>query len=188
MYGLFVQHRRVKSTARALNEAGHRTRSGGLWAGSTIDRLLKDPTAKGVRRANYTKSTGDKKQWVPKPESEWVLSEVEAVVSEEILDQCNLVLTERRKKLAKRPGRKPVHLFAGLVTCQCGNKMYVPSNTPKYVCQKCRNKIPAQDLEAVFYEELRGFFHSPEDISELLADATREIGNREQILRRLEQE
>jgi site-specific DNA recombinase len=188
MYEMFLQHRRKKAVARLLNEAGHRTRKGGLWSDSTVDRLLKDPTAKGVRRANYTKSTGDKKHWIPKPESEWVLTEVEPIISEDLWNQCNQIMEEQRKKLAKRPGKKPVHLFAGLTYCHCGQKMYVPSNTPKYICQKCRNKIPVQDLEGVFYEELKGFFHSPEDISELLADANQEISNREQILDNLERE
>jgi site-specific DNA recombinase len=188
MYELFLQHRRKKTVARLLNEAGYRTRKGGQWSDTTVDRLLKDPTAKGIRRANYTKSTGDKKHWIVKPESEWVLTEVEAVVSEELWDQCNLILEEQRKKRAKRPGKKPVHLFAGIAVCHCGQKMYVPSNTPKYVCQKCRNKIPIADLEGVYYEELKGFFHSSTDITDLLADANREIGERENLISTLERE
>ncbi|MEK7795668.1 MAG: recombinase family protein [Candidatus Hydrogenedentota bacterium] len=188
IYDLFLQHRRKMTVARLLNDAGHRTRNGGLWSDSSVDRLLRDPTAKGVRRANYTKNSGDENRRTLKPESEWVLTEVEAIVSEDVWNQCNLILEDQRKKLAKRPGKKPVHLFAGLAICHCGQKMYVPSNTPKYVCQKCRNKIPIQDLEGVFYEELKGFFHSPDDISELLADANQEIADREQLLDKLERE
>ena len=97
-------------------------------------------------------------------------------------------MQEQSVKRIKRPGPKPVHLFAGIAICHCGNKMYVPSNTPKYVCQKCRNKIPIQDLEGVYYEELKGFFHSAGDISELLADTNREISEREQLIATLERE
>ncbi|GMW03877.1 MAG: hypothetical protein AMXMBFR84_50110 [Candidatus Hydrogenedentota bacterium] len=188
IYELFLQYRRKKTVARKLNEAGFRTRNGGLWSDTTVDRLIRDPIAKGVRRANYTKSLGEKKHWVPKPESDWVLSEVEPIVQEELWDQCNVILDEQRRRLARRPGKRPVHLFAGLAFCACGQKMQVPSNSPKYVCPKCRNKIPIVDLEGVYYEQLREFLFSPDEVSSLLADANLEIIHREQLRSKLEME
>lgn len=51
---------------------------------------MRDPTAKGVHRANYTQRLTDKK-WDFKPEDEWVLTRVEPIVFEEIWEQCNQI-------------------------------------------------------------------------------------------------
>jgi hypothetical protein len=53
-------------------------------------RTLREATriAKGVRRANYTKAANTANAWTQKPESEWVLSEVEAVVPAELWNNC----------------------------------------------------------------------------------------------------
>ncbi len=187
LYDLFIEHRRKKTVARLLNEMGHRTRNGSKWSDTTVDRLIRDPTAKGLRRANYTRSTGDKKHWVLKPEKDWVFSEVEAIVSEETWERANALLDERRKS-GKRPARRAVHVFAGLVHCHCGGKMSVPSNSPKYICPKCRNKIPTDDLEAVFQEQLKAFVFSPGDIAEYLTEADEEMQKKEELLGVLEQE
>lgn len=187
MYELFLEHRRKKAVARILNEQGYRTRNGSKFTDTTVHRLIQDPTAKGVRRANYTKSTGDGKRWQMKPESQWVLSEVEPIVSAEVWERCNSILEERRKN-GKRPGKPPVQLFTGVAFCFCGQKMYVPSNMPKYVCYRCRNKISIEDLDGIFHEQLKGFLVSPAQIADYLDQADQTIKFKQELLSALENE
>jgi site-specific DNA recombinase len=187
MYELFAEHRRKKAVARILNDRGFRTRNGSKFSDTTVHRLLQDPTAKGMHRTNYTRHTGEGKAWALKPEHDWVLHPVPAIVSDELWDQCNALL-EARKTTRERPGPRPLHLFAGLVFCQCGHKMYVPSSTPKYVCQQCRNRIPAVDLEAILLEELKGYLLSPEHIAAYLEKAHETINEKVQLVETLSKE
>ena len=116
-----------------------------------------------------------------KPENEWVWTEVEPIVSEDLWDECNKILDDRHAK-RKRVGRRPVHLFAGLIYCHCGTKMYVRTDTPKYICAECRNKIPIIDLEAIFYEELKGFFVSPAEVAEHLRRGDEHLAEKSGLL------
>jgi site-specific DNA recombinase len=187
LYELFAEHRRKKAVARILNERGYRTRNGSKFSDTTVHRLLQDPTAKGIHRTNYTKSGGNGRAWELKPEHDWVLHEIPGIVSEELWDQCNALL-DSRKVTREKPGKRPVHLFAGLAYCTCGQKMYVPSSTPKYVCHKCRTRIPIIDLEAIYLDTLNGFLLSPERIAEYLEKATAAMGEKEQLLLTLKTE
>ncbi len=179
LYDLFAEHGRKKTVARLLNEAGHRTRNGSKFTDTTVARLLKDPTAKGLRRANYTSSTGEGKHWRLKPENEWVLTPVEAIVSDELWERCNAILERNRDR---KPAKKTVHLFAGVVFCHCGQRMYVFTNSRKYVCPKCRTKIGTEDLEAVFQHKLRDFVFSPEEVAAHLAAADDTLKAKEEVL------
>lgn len=187
MYELFLEHRRKRTVARIMNQMGYRSRKGTKFSDTTVRRLLRDPTAKGIHRANYTRSLGENKKWVLKPREEWVETRVESVVSDELWNQCNAILDEQERK-NKRPARKAVHLFSGVVYCQCGSKMYVPSNSPKYICYKCRNKIGEADLEEVFHHQLKSFFFSPTEISGYLKKADQVIKEKEELLRALVEE
>jgi site-specific DNA recombinase len=179
MYELFVEQKRKKSVARHLNKAGYRTRKGAHFTDTTVVRLLQDTSAKGLYRANHTYRDA-KGKLIAKPESDWVYTPVAAIVSEELWKQCNDLLDDRK---GKRPhGPKPVHLFAGLLHCGCGQKMYVFSRSPKYVCPKCRNKIPIEDIEAIFREELENFFVSKEKVETHLSHANEYLSDKKQRL------
>lgn len=194
LHELFAEHKRKKTVARLLNERGYRTRNGSPFSDTTISRLLLDSTAKGLHRANYTRTDDNSKSWTLKPESEWVYTPVEPIMSEELWDTCEGIVVAqmaREKPLAK----KGVHLFAGFAYCTCGQKMYVRSKSPKYVCEGCRNKMPIVDLEAVYREQLQHFLVSPAEIEahdsaarEAAADKERLVASTEAELKRIEVE
>ena len=179
LYELFAEHRRKKTVARLLNERGYRTRGGGRFTDTTVARLLEDETAKGLRRANYTHTSDRTKGWELKPEAEWVYTAVDAIVSEELWETCNQIIQGQRA--SRPPARKTAHLFAGFAHCHCGGKMYVWSNSPKYRCQTCGNKIPVEDLEAVYRSQLQAFLVSPEEI-DAHAEAAREMMGEKEAL------
>jgi site-specific DNA recombinase len=179
MYELFSKNKRMKGVARHLNQSGYRTRNGSEFADTTILRLIQDTTAKGLYRSNHTYRDG-KGKLLAKPEAEWVFSPVEPIVSEALWKECNDALEARK---AQRPlGPKPVHLFAGLLYCGCGEKMYVFTGSPKYICKKCRNKIPATDIEGIFHDELHDFFVSQEKMKAHLASANQNLADKKNRL------
>ncbi len=179
MYELFSKNKRMKGVARLLNQSGYRTRNGSKFTDTTVLRLIQDATAKGLYRSNHTYRDG-KGKLLPKPEAEWVFSPVEPIVSEALWKECNDALEARK---AQRPlGPKPVHLFAGILHCGCGQKMYVFSRSPKYVCPKCRNKITVEDIDGVFHDELRDFFVSQEKIKAHLESANQNLADKKNRL------
>ena len=187
IYELFLEYKRKKTVARLLNEKGYRTRNGSKFSDTTVQRLLSDSSAKGLRRANYTQSQGNGKNWKLKSKEDWVFTQIEPIVSEDLWNQCQNLIEDQLKR-HKRPSKQVSHLFAGFTLCQCGNKMYVPSTTPKYVCYKCRNKISIQDLEGVFHEQLKNFFFSPKEITKYLEGADKVIKDKQELIVSLEKE
>jgi site-specific DNA recombinase len=181
IFELFAEHRRKGFVARELNGAGYRTRAGFKWSDMAIGRMLRCPSAKGVYYLNRNRHLGDW-TWEEKPQEEWGVLEIEPIVSEALWNECNQIL-ENQEKNKKPPGKKPVQLFTGLCYCSCGQRMYVKANSPKYVCEKCRNKIPVIDLEAIFHDELKAFFTAPDLIAKHLDNANRELHEKENLLK-----
>lgn len=164
LHELFVEHKRRKTVARLLNDRGYRTRNGSPFSDTTVARLLEDTTAKGIHRANYTRTDDRRKNWSLKPESDWTFTPVEPILSEDLWEECTRILAAQRER-ARPLARRAAHLFAGFAHCACGQKMYVKANSPKYVCSACRNKMPTTDLEAVFRDQLSQFLMSPIEIA-----------------------
>jgi site-specific DNA recombinase len=180
VYELFLKTKRKKATAKALNDMGYRTRTGAKFGHTTIARLLQDSTAKGLRRANYTTGKGDNRI---KPESEWVYTTCPAIVSEELWNQCNAILTEQLSKV-KKPGPRPIHLLSGFLYCSCGKKMYVYHNdkTPHYRCKECNTKVQVSDLDEIYHEQLRTFLLTETDVSEYMNQSDSRLKEKQQLL------
>lgn len=183
LYELYKEHGRKRTVARILNERGYRTRGGGTFSMTTVTRLLRDPTAKGVRIANWSKNVGKNKPIAIKPESEWVHHSVEAIIPEELWNECQALL-DASKKNHKRPAKKTVHLFAGFAFCACGGKMYVTSsNRNRYVCSKCKtSKIPIVDLEGIYHEQLRRLAISADELKRHVADANETLIEKQRLV------
>ena len=188
MYELFLKHQRKKTVARMLNDQGYRTRNGAQWSDTTIERLLRDPTAKGVRISNYTRNVGKSKPIELKPESDWVYHSCERIISDELWGEVNALLDAQRTS-GKRQTKRTVHLFAGKAICECGAKLYVnTSNKSRYVCQKCKIKIPIVDLEGIFHEQLRTYAVSPAEVRSHLQAANDLVRQKEELISVLENE
>lgn len=182
LYEIFLKTKRKKTTASQLNDLGYRTRNGSKFSDTTIERLIKDPTAKGIRRANYTKSLGEGKNWVMKPQSEWIEMPCPAIVDETLWNDCNTVLTQQEKKRVKI-GPRTVHLLAGYVYCSCSSKMYVYSENPVYKCKKCRRKIDVEDIDEIYHEQLKSFLLTDSDASTISAQTNGIISEKEALLK-----
>lgn len=66
--------------------------------------------------------------------------------------------------------------------------MYVPTNTPKYVCTGCKTKIPIVDLEGIFLDELKGYLMTPEKVATYLSKASDEVTEKAKLLETLQKE
>jgi len=179
VYELFLKSKRRKTVASELNTMGYRSRKGVPFTDSTVFGLLRDSSAKGIRRVNYNNHRRGGKQTY-KPESEWMYIECPAIVDEELWNECNRIMDEQREK-NHRPGPKSVHLLSGFVHCTCGKKMYV-YHGEKYACKACKISIPVQDIDEIYHEQLRTFLLSDTDLATYEKDQDTEIKEKERLL------
>ena len=182
IYEIYIKTKRRKTTANELNAMGYRTRNGSEFSDTTIERLIKDPTAKGIRRANYTKSLGEGKNWVIKPENEWIEVPCPAIVDEVLWNDANAIITQQQAKRSK-PGPKPLYLLTGYVYCSCDSKMYVYTESPTYKCKKCRRKIEVKDIDEIYHEQLKSFLLTETDSAVINSQSNKLLTEKEELLK-----
>ena len=184
IYELFLKFKRKKAVAKHLNDNGYRTRDNKLFSDTTIKQLLRDPSAKGLRRVNYSKRSENRKTFIQKPESEWVLHPCPALVSEEIWNACNRILDDSLIQ-NKKPGPRAKHLLAGYIFCaDCNKKMYVfhSSKFPTYRCPNCSNRIVVGDIEGFYHDQLKTFLLTETSTPKYLESLDSELQERENLL------
>lgn len=162
IYAWFIKYQKLHLVAEELNACGYRKRpkkqgqEGEPWAGEDIKRLIQDTTAKGTRRALYSKN--GKGRMLILPESEWKWLPAPAIVDEEIWNQANEILAGLSKQVIKAQQ----HLFAGILFCGCGGKLYRnrPDTGSYYRCNQrgCKNAIRLEELEQIFLDEIESFY------------------------------
>ena len=182
VFELFAEHRRKGAVARLLNEAGYRTREGKQWYDATVNRVLRNPCAKGTYVYNISRKLGSWRS-EEKPEDQWSRLAVEPIVSVDVWEQANRILESQEKRPA-RLGKTPTRPFSGVAFCRCGQKMYIPTGSRKYMCytkgkRVCKTSIDAQTLDSIFCEQLKSYFVSPERIEQHIAKARAGMAERE---------
>lgn len=170
MFDTFLKTRKLQTTWTALNKKGYRSRNGAKFGSTTLKRILTDPTYKGTKRANYSKSKGNHKSWELKPQKDWVFFEVEPLIDEKKWNEVNTIIKQNAAPFPSTPppeGGK--YAFSGLLTCGvCNQKMYVRKfetmKDPRYVCRGCKSKIDESDLFTQFHEGLKCMVVNPEQL------------------------
>jgi site-specific DNA recombinase len=187
MYELFLKYKRKKTVARELNAMGYVTRGGLPFSDMSVTRLLKDTTAKGIRRANFTITPVPGKHPQLKPESEWIYYPCPPLVPEGIWNECNRIMDEKEKKFQKK-GRLGVFLLSGMVHCTCGKKMYVYHAAPVYDCRPCKKRIAVSDLDEIFLNQLKSFLMTDRQVSDFNKSTDVKIKVKEALLANVSKE
>jgi site-specific DNA recombinase len=175
LYSTFLKTRRILTTAQEMNARGFRTRKCSKFGSTTVKRILIDPTYKGIKRANYSKSKGNKKSWKLKPEKDWVFFNVEPIVAEETWNEVNAIVKENAAPFPTTPPPAGKYTFSGMVICgKCGKKMYGLSykgiKVPTYRCRtrRCNAKINEDILLEKFRDGLKEMVVQPAQLQETI--------------------
>lgn len=158
IYRTFLEEKNLLRTARIITEKGYRSRKGVKFPRTTIKRILRDPVYKGIKRANYSKSKGNRKSWVLKPESEWVFYNVDPIIDEETWNTVQSILNQIEEKYPIKPTFLGKHPFSGLVICSnCNRKIYCFAWRPRhhYYCKGCGRSIAKEELMNIFKDALK---------------------------------
>lgn len=143
-FELFLSLRSKSAVARALNEAGLLTRSGGVWSDVQVARILECSSAIGRYPTKRTMSDGQGSRVATEAAARDVV-ECEPLIAKSVWDRVEGLLK------AKRAARQPAPaLLDGLVRCVCGGVMNHNSESAAFRCLKCGSAIAVDDLEAVF--------------------------------------
>jgi len=82
---------------------------------------------------------------------------------------------ELRRLLTQPRAKKPKHLLAGILKCECGRAMYVGSRSKKYSCKRCNTAITIYAAEKVAATSICRILDSDNEWSELRSETRRRL-------------
>ena len=127
------------------------------------------------------------------PEEDWVRLPVEPIVSTEHWGECNRMIKEAADlyRQDKTNCGRAKHLFSGLIyygSCGGNQKLYPLTNSTNYVCRECRQKMPKDDLDALFIPQATSFLVDESKVREALEKQQSEWKEAEHLLQASEKE
>lgn len=136
IYDLYEKYHSLVYVARALNEAGYKTRAQKEWSPTTAGIILNSGFYAGIYRYNCRAMRVRGSRQDVNPVEEWVITENHhpAIVTRERWEAVNKILVFNRRggwstMQPRTYVRKNTHVFAGLLTCACcGRQMSATSN------------------------------------------------------------
>ncbi len=181
----FLENPNKGQVAKALNDAGHRTRKGSKIRDTQVDRWLTCPSAIGEYAVDRS-SKG-----VDLPKEEWTFIEGPSIIKRELWESVQEILRvdapSSRSGPAKKVSRSEGDPLAPLVYCSCGASMVFDSSGRKFACRQCKRRIPREDLEAIVLEDVRAYLLNRKDILQALLDTPAPVLEAEDRLREHEE-
>lgn len=194
---LVEEYRSARGIVVELRRLGIRPPRGHRWAKSSVRNLLTNPVYTG--RAYF-----NRRQRIPslltgrkgtgrrfRPESEWIVIAVPAILPEGLFERAQAQLTKNRSMLAGRPSKR-VYLLRGLLRCGfCGRSFVanVSHGRREYRCggrdrlqgeQRCGAKVLGADrIEALIWQTVIGVLKRPAVLSEKLETYRVRLGARD---------
>ncbi|GEM_PF-2541096 len=113
---------------------------------------------------------------------------IDGIVTPEVWDDAYSILMDS-KEANQQPAKLTRHLLSGLMTCECGGKMYGRGDSPHVICNRaggCRNRVPVVSLEHMLGELMTERITDPELATTFCAAATDRLKTSRHQLTRLQ--
>jgi site-specific DNA recombinase len=185
----------INGLAHHLTEIGAPTKKGAkIWHRQVVRQILMNEAYTGTyiqnrydTVGNYVrKQSGEKVEHRIRPEEEWLISEIPAIISKEQFDYAQQLLEQGKRRQANFG--KHNYLLSGLVRCnRCGNTMTGKRTLSHgkdfyiYTCRKntagekskgCGRQMSENKLNTYVWDSLLEFFNNPEKINEFTDEET----------------
>jgi site-specific DNA recombinase len=203
IFALVLDGLGTRAIVRELARRGIPTAKGRrTWSWAMVAQLLTNPTYAGMARYNIRRrapsGTGRPTARTRRPESDWITILVPAIVSRHVLTAAEHQLC-RNAELSRRNAKR-LYLLRGLVRCAlCGRRMIGgPHHERRYYhCgstadidpdRRCHSGyLGADELEALVWQEVVRLMRHPQVVlTEARKERERRVGERDELLMRLE--
>ena len=197
--------------AKRLTKLGYKSRGNVEWKGDAIHDIIRDPIYIGKWYANRYGKKGKRK-----PQKDWIEVSVPAIISENVFQQAQFLLIERRNYTTRNV--KYQYLLQGLTKCgDCGNtiagtadrqrfkkdgKVYGPYFNFYYRCThftkniykkavKCNLRyMQVKSVDSVVWKEIESLLENPKLIADIVKQQNKRdperVKNSQQELAKIE--